>query len=230
MRRAPRQVGLSLPPRRSWRAPAPRFAYILVVHLRVKPVGPVGDGGASHLPLEPGARVHGGEPQRRSMRPTPAATGRDDAAAQRSRNACGLPVEFAYLDAPCASSPRPPCTSRFPGVPADGIPDNRRQTTGRNRISGPRAILDGTGVHRRGAAGNDGPGVPSGSYRHRYGSGRLNNANIDPIMRPIRYEQIRNDAAALCEIGNRFVGNAGEAESREYIKATLLRGRAGECA
>ena len=49
----------------------------------------------------------------------------------------------------------------------------------------------------------------------------MNNANIDPIMRPIRYEQIRNDAAALCEIGNRFVGNAGEAESRGYIKRRL---------
>ena len=36
-------------------------------------------------------------------------------------------------------------------------------------------------------------------------------------MRPIRYEQIRNDDAALCEIGNRFVGNAGEAEARDYI-------------
>ena len=36
-------------------------------------------------------------------------------------------------------------------------------------------------------------------------------------MRPIQHERIRNDAAALCEIGNRFVGNAGEAEAREFI-------------
>ena len=36
-------------------------------------------------------------------------------------------------------------------------------------------------------------------------------------MRPIRYEQIRDDAAALCEIGNRFVGNAGEAEARGFV-------------
>ena len=36
-------------------------------------------------------------------------------------------------------------------------------------------------------------------------------------MHPIRYERIRNDAAALCEIGNRFVGNAGEAEAREFV-------------
>ena len=36
--------------------------------------------------------------------------------------------------------------------------------------------------------------------------------------RPIRYERIRADAAALCEIGNRFVGNPGEAEARDYIQ------------
>ena len=36
--------------------------------------------------------------------------------------------------------------------------------------------------------------------------------------RPIQHEKIRNDAVALCEIGNRFVGNAGEAEARDYIK------------
>lgn len=36
--------------------------------------------------------------------------------------------------------------------------------------------------------------------------------------RPIRHENIRTDAAALCEIGNRFVGNPGEAEARDYIK------------
>ena len=36
-------------------------------------------------------------------------------------------------------------------------------------------------------------------------------------MHPIQHERIRNDAAALCEIGNRFVGNAGEAEAREFI-------------
>lgn len=36
--------------------------------------------------------------------------------------------------------------------------------------------------------------------------------------RPIRYERIRADAATLCEIGNRFVGNPGEAEARDYIQ------------
>ena len=37
-------------------------------------------------------------------------------------------------------------------------------------------------------------------------------------MRAIRYERIQDDAAALCEIGNRFVGNTGEAAARDYIR------------
>ena len=36
--------------------------------------------------------------------------------------------------------------------------------------------------------------------------------------RPIQHDSIRTDAAALCEIGNRFVGNAGEAAARDYIR------------
>lgn len=40
-------------------------------------------------------------------------------------------------------------------------------------------------------------------------------------MHTIRYENIRDDALALCEIGNRFAGSPGEAEARDYIKRRL---------
>jgi aminopeptidase YwaD len=36
-------------------------------------------------------------------------------------------------------------------------------------------------------------------------------------MQPIRYGHIRDDALALCEIGNRFAGTPGELEARGYI-------------
>jgi hypothetical protein len=40
-------------------------------------------------------------------------------------------------------------------------------------------------------------------------------------MHTIRYENIRDDTLALCEIGNRFVGSPGETEARAYIGLRL---------